>query len=415
MKSKSSLGRLEFCNFKLETLLEFTLAINQNKSTDELMQMYEELLTKSLNIGKVLVFARNHGWNVILASGTGNEVHQEIKVEHDLMPYEEEDIMSVQVSDNKKLNEFDYLLRITHNQKPIAFVLIGDIDEEQTGVSPVIKHMQFIRTLSNIIIVAIENKRLFKENLKRERIHKEMELASEVQKMLVPDISKFRHNEFVGVRGFYLPHFEIGGDYYDVLPLSSHEIGFCIADVSGKGISAALLMSNFQANLRALFSSSLYLTDIVGILNERVIESVKGERFITLFIARYDYDTKILKYINAGHNPPILYNKETKELTYLESGCVGMGMVDNIEIIEEGQIEITGNSKLLCYTDGLVEVRCEDQEVGSTSESVEKCVSNNLPIDETIEKIINKLNINKSNKSIFDDITMLGLDFYYQR
>ena len=412
MKSKTSLGRLEFCNFKLETLLEFTLAINQNKPTGELMQMYEELLTKSLNIGKVLVFAQNQGWNTILSSGTSPEIYENINVEEDLMHYDDEDIMSLQTSGNSKLNDFDYLLRITHNKKPIAFVLIGDIEEEQTGVSPVIKHMQFIRTLSNIIIVAIENKRLFKENLKRERIHKEMELASEVQKMLVPDISQFKHNEFAGVRGFYLPHFEIGGDYYDVLRLNDHEVGFCIADVSGKGISAALLMSNFQANLRALFVSSIYLTDIVTILNERVLESVKGERFITLFIARYDYQTKILRYINAGHNPPIFYDKQKKELTYLKSGCVGMGMVDNIATIEEGQIEITANSKLLCYTDGLVEIKVKDK-VSSTVELVEECMRTDSTIDETIENLIKRLNIDKSNKSIFDDITMLGLDFYY--
>ena len=412
MKSKSSLGRLEFCNFKLETLLEFTLAINQNKSTNELMQMYEELLTKSLNIGKVLVFANNQGWSIILASGISNGTEEKINVEQDLLHYEEEDIMSLQTTGNQNLSDFDYLLRITHNHAPIAFVLIGDIDEEQAGVSPVIKHMQFIRTLSNIIIVAIENKRLFKENIKRERIHKEMELASEVQKMLVPDISQFRHNKFAGVRGFYLPHFEIGGDYYDVLRLNDHEVGFCIADVSGKGISAALLMSNFQANLRALFVSSIYLTDIVTILNERVIESVKGERFITLFIARYDYNTKILRYINAGHNPPIFYNAETKELTYLNSGCVGMGMVDNIETIEEGQLEITANSKLLCYTDGLVEIQSEG-EVSSTEKLVEECMRKDVTIDETVDNLIKKLNINKSNKSIFDDITMLGLDFYY--
>ena len=411
MKSKSSLDRLEFCNFKLEILLDFTLAINQNKSTDELMQMYKELLTQSLNIGKVAIFALNKGWNIILATGIKEQIEKKINVEKDLLHYKDEDIMSLQDSSNKCLQKFDYLLRITHNQKPIAFVLIGDIEEEKSGVSPVIKHMQFIRTLSNIIIVAIENKRLFKENLKQERIHKEMELASEVQKMLVPDLSEFSHNNFVGVRGFYLPHFEIGGDYYDVLNLNNHEIGFCIADVSGKGISAALLMSNFQANLRALFVSSIYLTDIITILNERVLENVKGERFITLFIARYDYKTKILRFINAGHNPPILYNKKNKELSYLNSGCVGMGMLDSIETIEEGQIEITANSKLLCYTDGLIEIKFEN-EINSTTEAVEECLKNDAPINENIDKLIEKLNINKSNKNIFDDITMLGLDFY---
>ncbi|OQY01007.1 MAG: hypothetical protein B6I20_08050 [Bacteroidetes bacterium 4572_117] len=409
MESKASLGRLEFCNFKLKTLLDFTLAINQNVPTDELMKMYEKLLRWSLNIGKVLIFAQNNGWNLILVSGISGDKYLRIDVEKDLMPFK--DISSVEIIKNPATHDFDILLPIIHNQNPIAYVLVGDIDENKDGLSPTIKHMQFVQTLTNIVIVAIENKRLFNENLQRERIHKEMELASEVQTMLIPDISGFKQKKEIDVTGFYLPHYEIGGDYYDIFNLNDHEIGFCIADVSGKGISAALLMSNFQANVGALFNSSTHLTDIVTILNERVIKSVQGEKFITLFIARYDYDTKELRYINAGHNPPILFNKETQELTYLKYGCVGMGMIDVIHTIEEASVEITGNSKLLCYTDGLVEVNVEN-EVSSTEEIVESCIKNTNSIDSNIENMIKLMDIGKSNTSIFDDITMLGIDFH---
>jgi len=409
MEPKASVGRLEFCNFKLRTLLDFTLAINQNKSTDELMKMYEKLLRWSLNIGKVVIFAKNDGWDMILGSGISGDKFLNINIEKDLLSFTE--ITMASAINNPATNEFDILLPIIHNQNAIAFVLVGDIDEEKDGLSPTIKHMQFVQTLTNIVIVAIENKRLFKDNIQQERIQKEMELASEVQNMLVPDITAFKQNKHVGVRGFYLPHYEIGGDYYDIFRLNDHEAGFCIADVSGKGISAALLMSNFQANVRALFVSSIHLTDIVTILNERVIKSVKGEKFITLFIARYDYNTRELRYINAGHNPPILYNKEKNKVTYLERGCVGMGMMDAIHTIEEGLIEIEDNSKLLCYTDGLIEIN-EDDEVSSTEKLVEKCIKTADPIDKSIKLMIEKMNINKSNKSIFDDITMLGIDFY---
>ncbi len=408
MESKASLGRLEFCNFKLRTLLDFTLAINQNKSTDELMKMYEKLLRWSLNIGKVVIFAKNNGWDMILGSGISGDKYLNINIEKDLLDFRE--ITMASAIDNPATEEFDILLPIIHNQNPIAFVLVGDIDEEKDGLSPTIKHMQFVQTLTNIVIVAIENKRLFNENIEQERLQKEMELASEVQNMLVPDIAEFKQNKHIDVTGFYLPHFEIGGDYYDIVRLNDHEIGFCIADVSGKGISAALVMSNFQANVRALFVSSIYLTDMVTILNERVIKNVKGEKFITLFVARYDFNTRELRYINAGHNPPIIYNKETKVLTYLKSGCVGMGMMDSIHTIEEGLFNVTGNSKLLCYTDGLVEINVGD-EVSSTEEMVESCLKTPVPIDKSFQLMIEKLNINKSNKTIFDDITMLGIDF----
>ncbi len=408
MASKASLNRLEFCNFKLRTLLEFTLAINQNLSTKELLKKYEKLLRWRLNIGKVLIFANNRGWRCILSSGVSGEKYLNIDVEKDL--FINTDITSATVYENPVIREFDVVLPIFHNQTPLAFVLVGDIDDENEGVSPTIKHMQFVQTLTNIVIVAIENKRLFRENLEREKMHKEMELASEVQTMLVPDLNKFPGHPKIEVEGFYLPHFEVGGDYYDIFELNHREVGFCIADVSGKGISAALLMSNFQANLRALFVSSIHLTDVVTILNERIISSVHGEKFITLFIARYNAETNELRYINAGHNPPLLYDKEKKESVYLKEGCIGLGMMDTIQTIEEGDVLIENNSKLLCYTDGLIEA-AEKQGVSSNEQTVEKCFCNEKDIKDSFQEMLERMKIDKSNPTIFDDITMLGLDF----
>jgi len=407
MASKASLNRLEFCNFKLRTLLEFTLAINQNLSTDELLKKYEKLLRWRLNIGKVLMFANNKGWRCVLVSGISGEKYLNIDVEKDLI--HNTDITSASVYENEAIKDFDVVLPIVHNHTPLAFVLVGDIDELHERVSPTIKHMQFVQTLTNIVIVAIENKRLFNDNLEREKMHKEMELASEVQTMLVPDLSKFPGHPKIEIEGFYLPHFEVGGDYYDIFELNEREIGFCIADVSGKGISAALLMSNFQANLRALFVSSIHLTDVVTILNERIISSVNGEKFITLFIARLNLETNELRYINAGHNPPILYDKKDKKTTYLKSGCIGLGMMDTIQTIEEGDVYLENNSKLLCYTDGLIEVAVK-KEVSSNEHAVEEHFCNDSDIRESFRKMLEKMQIGKSNPGIFDDITMLGFD-----
>ncbi|MBN2756349.1 MAG: SpoIIE family protein phosphatase [Bacteroidales bacterium] len=408
MTSKASLNRLEFCNFKLKTLLDFTLAINKNLSTDELLKMYEKLLRWKLNIGKVLIFANNKGWSCILVSGISGFKHSKINVERDLFKHKE--IVLASTIENPAIKDFDIIIPIIHNHTAIAYVLVGDIDEEKEGLSPSIKHMQFVQTLTNIVIVAIENKRLFRENIEKERIHKEMELASEVQNMLVPKLDEIKNIKGISAEGFYLPHYEVGGDYYDIFRLNDHEIGFCIADVSGKGISAALLMSNFQANLRALFVSSIYLTDVVLILNERVLKSVNGEKFITLFIATYNTQTNEMRYINAGHNPPMLYNKKSEKIEYLTTGCIGLGMLDNIETIEEGYLEIKQNSKLLCYTDGLTELE-ELDKVSSSLEKVESCLKNENNIKDTFSKMIKEMNISKLNNSIFDDITMLGIDF----
>jgi len=382
---KFSENRLKLSTFKLNALLDITLAINDNVSTSELIRRYEKMLTDDLDIGKVLLLKFSDKWECLLNSGFENTFFDEVDMKRDLLPYNE---ISFITSEPQHFPELvDIVIPVSHKDKPIAFVLIGDIEEEGEGVSPIIKHLRFIQTLSNIITVAIENKRLFQESLRQEALKREMELASRMQSMLIPTKERLPSHEFIRMKAFYHPHFEVGGDYYDVIQLSKDEVGFCIADVSGKGISAAILMSNFQANLRALYTADQSLTTTLNRLNERVMNSAKGEKFITLFIARYHYRTRDLTYINAGHNPPFLFELESEKLTQLASGCVGMGMLDKLPFVNEASIQLDERAKLFCYTDGLVEV-IHDSGVEFGTEDLEKEISNHQPLEDNIKTII---------------------------
>lgn len=409
ISGKASINRLKLYTFKLNTLLAVTKSINANLSTEELLKRYEIILREDLNIGKILIFKYTKGWNLILKSGCSDEIVKQINVERDLLGHKE--ISFITASPNPSLRVFDNIIPVFNNNVPIAFVLIGDIEEESEGVSPTIKHLHFIQTLSNIIIVAIENIRLYQESLKQEALKKELELAKKMQAMLIPENDKLPHNEKIFVSTFYHPHQEVGGDYYDFINLNNDEVGFCIADVSGKGISAALLMSNFQANLRALFNVKTPLPEIIKRLNERVMASAKGEKFITLFIAKYSYKTHKLEYINAGHNPPIFYKTKDKELVFLRDGSVGMGMLEEIPTIKHGSLEIDQHSKLFCYTDGLVELINEDG-VSFGTQEIEKSLTNDDGIDENIQEIIKKQCIMEGSIAIFDDISIIGIEFY---
>ena len=234
-------------------------------------------------------------------------------------------------------------------------------------MSPTIKHLHFIQTMTNIVAVAIENRNLYNQNLRQEIIKKELDLASRVQSMLIPSHSSLPNNEDIVATACYLPHFEVGGDYYDVVQINDHRYGFCIADVSGKGISAALLMSNFQANVRALFAANLKLDEIVHELNQRVMNNVNGEKFVTLFIGEYNSQNKKLTYVNAGHNPPILYQAGLKEIKFLQSGSIGVGMLDFIPSITIGSEYVTQGSRLIMFTDGIIELENENMEEFGTA------------------------------------------------
>ena len=409
MSEKSSLKRLQVFNFKLNALLEITQAINANLSVSELLDRYQHILQENLKVGRILIFKNSRSWDCILNTSAPERLYNHINVEQDLAQFI--DIRFITNSGNEKLKDFDFVIPVYNNNNPLAYILIGDIDDEMAGVSPVIKHLHFIQTISNIIIVAIENLRLFRESIKQAALRKELELASRMQNMLIPKQSTLPKNKRILVSSYYKPHFEVGGDYFDYIQMGDNEFGFCIADVSGKGISAALLMSNFQASLRALFTKEIPLNVLVERLNERVMSNANGEKFITMFIGRFDFKSHELEYINAGHNPPLLYEVEKGTLSMLKNGCVGLGMLDIIPFIIKGHCYISGNTKLLCYTDGLVEL-VEEDKISMATLLLEEQLSNTNSIEENIIQIKQKLMIEEGNTAIFDDITMLGIQLY---
>ena len=407
MARESSQQRLKLYSFKLDALLEITQAINANLSITGLLDKYRGILQDELKIGKIVIYKLNETWERILSSGAKDNETTGVDIERDLIQIKE--ITFLTTYNYEYLKNFDIIIPVITQDKPLAFVLIGDIEEGE-GVSPVIKHLHFIQTISNLVIVAIENIRLFNESLRQEAMKKELELASKMQAMLIPSQDKLPKHDSFRINAFYHPHFEVGGDYYDCMWLNDHEFGFCISDVSGKGMSAALLMSNFQANLRALFKGQIPLEKLVEELNDRVNSSANGEKFITLFIAKYNIESHILEFINAGHNPPILYEQKKNKLILLGSGCVGIGMLDDIPFINKGTYRVKDFTKMLCYTDGIVELLDESGGQWGTN-NLEKFISNPGRIDHNIRDIIEDRKILTGNTAIFDDISMLGIEF----
>ena len=404
-EKKASIDRLRISKFKLDALLDITLSINANLPTEVLLSKYESILRNNLGIGKILVFKHSVKWECILNGGFSPEFDKSIDVESQLLKFTEISFRHEDLG----IEGVDILIPVYNNYVPLAFILIGDIEEEGEGMSPVIKHLNFIQTISSIIIVAIENMRLFRESLRQEALRKELELAARMQQKLIPDNLTMPRDGGLFVNGFYFPHYEVGGDYYDCLKLSDTKTGFCIADVSGKGISAAIHMSNFQAGLRALFTCDVDLPALIRKLNDLINANAAGEKFITFFVARYDSATGLLEYINAGHNPPVIYNTVTGQIMHLHSLCVGIGMLDEIPVVEQKVLKIDDYSKIVLYTDGLSDLKGEDGKEILTKEIV-KYLTNNDPVEGNITKMLKKLGIPDENPDLFDDVSILAAD-----
>jgi len=402
---KASIDRLRISKFKLDALLDITLSINANLPTEALLSKYESILRNNLGIGKILIYKHSLKWECLLNGGFPKELETSIDVEQHLLKFTETAFRNEELG----IEGVEMIIPVYNNYAPLAFVLIDDIEEEGQVVSPVIKQFSFIQTISSIILVAIENIRLFRESLKQEAIKKELELAARMQQKLIPDNKTMPQNSHFVVTGFYYPHYEVGGDYYDCIKLSDSMTGFCIADVSGKGISAAILMSNFQASLRALFTHDIELPLLIQKLNNFIIANAAGEKFITFFVARYDHIRGILEYINAGHNPPVLYNMVTGQVMHLHSICVGIGMIDVIPPVREAILNISNNSKIVCYTDGLSDLKSDDGKEILTREIV-RHITNNDPVESNIREMLKELGIPDSNPDLFDDVSIIAAD-----
>lgn len=406
MKDQSD--RFGIMKFKLDSLLEITDAINANEKDSELLSRFDSILRKKLGIGKLLILKQSGKWECILNKGFP-EKFSKLPDDSALMERLLETGSWEFTPSDPGLNGVDIIIPVINNDVHAGVVLIGDIEEEGEGMSPVVKHLNFMQTISRIIIVAIENRRLFRESLRQEALRKELELASRMQKMLIPENSQLPDSPEITINGFYFPHYEVGGDYYDCIRLSNNKTAFCIADVSGKGMPAAILMSNFQASLRALLTEETDLEALVRKLNTIVVHNAGGEKFITMFVARYDHSTGILEYINAAHSSPVVYNTATGELLQIGSSCVGIGMLDEIPRIERGELRIRNYSKMVCYTDGLSELKDKHgHDVGT--KTIISHISNRKPVEKNITDMIRELGLPDNNPSRFDDVSILALD-----
>ncbi len=340
--------RLGLKEFQLKALLEVTKAINGNVDRVGLLRLFSGIVNQELGITRLLLYERTDQWQLALSHGIGPAAPT---IDLDALAAAGDDIHLATAQEEDRLPGFDVVVPVFHEQRPLAYLFIGDLDEDEQRMSPSVKHLNFIQTLTNLIVVALENKRLAAQALQQVRDKRELELAAEMQGMLVPQ--ELPRTDRFQAAAWYQPHRQVGGDHYDVVHLGDRMV-LVVADVSGKGMAAALLMSNFQATLRALLQySDDPLDELVHDLNDKVYGNARGERFITCFLADLDLRTGALRYVNAGHNPVLL--RTAQGFTELSTGSIALGMMPRLPFLQVGTADMGPGGLLLAYTDGLVE------------------------------------------------------------
>jgi sigma-B regulation protein RsbU (phosphoserine phosphatase) len=395
--------QLRIKELELNSLLEITQAINNNLPEDSLYKIYNFTLRANLNISKLALYILSHDntWQSKVCFGTEANFTQ--------IPMEAEKLGTREVTKLEKVDmpqefkEFDIVIPVFHKDKVLAYVFVTEMrknGEEQTIDTT------FLQTLTNIMVVAIENKKLARRQLAQEALNKELEIAQQVQTMLFP--KKIPYTDALQVKAYYFPHHTIGGDYYDFIEIDQNKFLLCIADVAGKGVPAALLMSNFQASLRILARRTTNLQEIVRELNYVIYQNSGGGSFITFFCGLYERDAQRFSYINAGHNPPFFCN-ENNQIQLLEKGTTVLGVFDPLPFLAQAVIENVQSFLLMTYTDGVVETRNEQDEEFGHERLMEFFEQNkHTDPDELHAKLISLIDEFRVGNQYGDDVTLFS-------
>jgi serine phosphatase RsbU (regulator of sigma subunit) len=282
----------------------------------------------------------------------------------------------------------------------------------RAGFSANEKHV--LRACADQFALMIENARLTDRVVEQETLRRDIALASDVQRRLLPDAPP--RSECVDLAAASVPARRIGGDYYDFVELRDREIGIALADVSGKGVAAALIMSVVQASLRIISSEGgIAPPRLVARMNEFVYRSTPASKYATFFYAQLDEQRRQLRYVNAGHNAPYLLragrrstgDSASPEIEQLSVGGTVVGMFPEMGY-EEATVELYPGDILLVFTDGVPEAHNpESEEFGEERLQQLLRQTAHLPADEISARISAEMKDWIRDAEQYDDLTFI--------
>jgi len=267
-------------------------------------------------------------------------------------------------------------------------------------------HLELLRGFAAQAAVAVERARLTRELFERRHLEKELAIARDIQRSFLPKQSPVvPHFEIAGVTQ---THDQVGGDYYDFIPVSDSRMGLAIADVSGKGIPAALIMAGFRMSLLAEIRNEFAIRAVMRKVNSLVYESTDRDKFVTALYGVLDHKNSVLIFSNAGHNPPILRHRDGS-IEYLTEGGVALGVLPDARY-EERPIALRPADVLVMYTDGVSEAESPAREQFGV-QRIEQCIARlaDASAREIMDGIAEEVRTWSGDRGPNDDLTLLVL------
>ncbi len=264
--------------------------------------------------------------------------------------------------------------------------------------------IEYIFSVGSLAIISLENRRLFREALEKQKMEEELDLAREIQRNLLPQkIPAYNNFDIAAIN---LSSKQVGGDYYDIIQLEDGKCCIAIADVSGKGVPAALLMANMQAFLQVICRQNISLDLATELINDLITQNTSDGKFITFFWGILNDINKSFKYVNAGHNPPLLIRDG--KIIKLEIGGMILGVMKTLYPYRSESLELKKDDVIILFTDGISEAMNKNGEEFTDARLEELALNAASKSAESImEKIKSEVQSFSEGTTQSDDMTLV--------
>jgi sigma-B regulation protein RsbU (phosphoserine phosphatase) len=405
---------------QLSRLFEATLLLNSTLDLAELLDRILQIARTECHADRGTVFladSRNKELWSIVASGLD---HQEIRV-----PFgrgvagrvvQTGEIINVENAYTLEYFDRSFDQKFGYRTRSLLCQPIRHKTGEVVGVIQLLNQVHgrferededFLTKLSAHMAMALENARLHREVVEKQRLEREVALAQDIQRSLLPDAPPIVPGYDIAVVNQMC--YEVGGDYYDFLNLGPQSLLLVVADVEGKGVSSAMVMSNLQATLRALVMHLHSLEVLTLSLNEMIYNDTRSKKFLSIFLGLVDTRRNGLHYINGGHVPPILIDGETGEYKLLEEGGTVIGLFPSAEY-SRGSARLKPGDILVCCTDGIVEsMNLKDEEYGAERLAASILKNRHKPAQEIVDSVLADVDAFSRGGSHVDDKVLMVL------
>lgn len=381
-------------------------AMAMSHSEAELTQIYQKNLKTYKNLESLCLYRlKNERWISFFQANTFQDYT------HQVLPkqYQFNSTKHGFASD-ERFGEFDTIIPIFYKKKIKCYILVSWKKDKNSFW---IEEINYIKSLTNMLIIMDENRQIQELEKKREEHNYQMRLAKSIQDKLF--YSNLPYTKHLQIFSSYVPHHAIGGDFYFYKALDKHKLFFAIGDVSYKGFSAGLIVSNLHAAIEVILQKTQNLTEIVHTINNLINSYNDTLYYASACFFIYDTSRKRLESINSGHPYPFLIDLKTKTVQRISEGTSLIGFSEMLEQVEVTVYENLESFLLFCFTDGLVEFSM-DADAFFEEEEIEEWLCNHLDLDQKLlhDKILSHLkNLNEGSDSYDDDILLFSFKVSY--